>query len=185
MARAGAGTASRYTLKAPRRITHERRLKDCAATTLRFFCETARVLGPQLGHAAVSAAADVQVRSARGSTRFSTLLPARRAARVRVPPRLLADDEVYALLEAHSAALCVADSATRRRRSSHGRYGYFRLRDEGYSRPTSSAGPSDVAAQAAGWDDVFVYFKHEEEGKGPEFAQAFIDDPRRARRHVA
>ena len=29
--------------------------------------------------------------------------------------------------------------------------------------------------QRAAWDDVFVYFKHEEEGKGPEFARTFID----------
>ena len=25
------------------------------------------------------------------------------------------------------------------------------------------------------WDDVSVFFKHEEEGKGPEFAKAFVD----------
>ena len=25
------------------------------------------------------------------------------------------------------------------------------------------------------WDDVFVYFKHEDEGKGPEFAKMFVD----------
>ena len=36
-----------YTLKAPKRITHERRLKDCAADT-KFFTDVARGLGGHL-----------------------------------------------------------------------------------------------------------------------------------------
>jgi hypothetical protein len=30
-----------------------------------------------------------------------------------------------------------------------------------------------VAERSNDWDEVFVYFKHEDEGKGPEFAAAF------------
>ena len=33
----------------------------------------------------------------------------------------------------------------------------------------------ELISHSASWEDVFVYFKHEEEGKGPEFAQAFVD----------
>jgi uncharacterized protein YecE (DUF72 family) len=54
-------------------------------------------------------------------------------------------------------------------------YAYFRLRDEGY-------GPDDIARWAdvirektAGCTDVFVYFKHEEEGKGPEFGRMLME----------
>ena len=32
-----------------------------------------------------------------------------------------------------------------------------------------------IATQTAACKDVFVYFKHEEEGKGPEFARLLID----------
>jgi hypothetical protein len=32
-----------------------------------------------------------------------------------------------------------------------------------------------VREQTAGCKDVYVYFKHEESGKGPEFARAFMD----------
>jgi len=53
-------------------------------------------------------------------------------------------------------------------------YAYFRLRDEGYA-------PSDVErwAQIIGGDtahcgDVFVYFKHEASGKGPEFGRLLM-----------
>src|SRR6478672_3718658 len=38
----------KYSLKAPRQITHIKRLKD-AATALNFFCDSARVLGEALG----------------------------------------------------------------------------------------------------------------------------------------
>ena len=32
-----------------------------------------------------------------------------------------------------------------------------------------------VRAQAEQWDETWVFFKHEEEGKGPEFARIFLD----------
>ena len=53
-------------------------------------------------------------------------------------------------------------------------YGYFRLRDEGYT-PEDIARWGDVMREkASGCGDVFVYFKHEEEGKGPEFAKLLM-----------
>src|SRR5688572_15982251 len=36
----------KLTLKAPKRITHDARLKDCA-DLVRYFCETAATLGPK------------------------------------------------------------------------------------------------------------------------------------------
>jgi hypothetical protein len=32
-----------------------------------------------------------------------------------------------------------------------------------------------VAQHAERWQDAFVYFKHEDEGKGPEFARDFCE----------
>ena len=32
-----------------------------------------------------------------------------------------------------------------------------------------------IRLHQAQWKDTFVYFKHEEEGKGPEFARRLID----------
>ena len=40
--------AFRLTLKAPKRITHDRRLKDCT-TLVQAFCSVAGTLGPKLG----------------------------------------------------------------------------------------------------------------------------------------
>ena len=52
-------------------------------------------------------------------------------------------------------------------------YGYVRLRDEGYAEPDLASWAARIVAEAR-WRDTFVYFKHEDEGKGPEFARAFM-----------
>ena len=33
-----------------------------------------------------------------------------------------------------------------------------------------------IAELTEGLDDTFVYFKHEDQGKGPQFARALLDD---------
>ena len=52
-------------------------------------------------------------------------------------------------------------------------YAYFRLRDEGYQSADIDRWAS-VMRGLDGQKDGFVYFKHEEEGKGPEFAKHLI-----------
>jgi len=83
---------------------------------------------------------------------------------------------VYGLLSARRAALCIADfgdKTTPTRLTA--RHGYFRLRDEGYERADLERWASAILEHRGEWDEVFVYFKHEEEGKGPEFARAFME----------
>ena len=53
-------------------------------------------------------------------------------------------------------------------------YAYFRLRDEGYQQADIERWASTIAALPAS-ADAFVYFKHEEQGLGPEFARRFIE----------
>jgi uncharacterized protein YecE (DUF72 family) len=48
-------------------------------------------------------------------------------------------------------------------------YSYFRLRDEGY-QPADIERWGAIIKNQPGVSDVYVYFKHEEQGKGPEFA---------------
>jgi uncharacterized protein YecE (DUF72 family) len=86
------------------------------------------------------------------------------------------DDAVYERLRARNLALCIADSeklstpvvAT-------ASYGYFRLRDEGYVDADLDRWADVIRLHQAQWKDTFVYFKHEEEGKGPEFARRLMD----------
>ena len=82
------------------------------------------------------------------------------------------EDEVFDQLAARNLALCVADSekmSTPVRVTTD--YAYFRLRDEGYTPDDIKRWGDTISRETATCKDVFVYFKHEEEGKGPEFAK--------------
>ncbi len=85
-------------------------------------------------------------------------------------------EEVYAALRARGAALCIADFGdTTTPTVATARHGYFRLRDEGYTPDDLARWADRLAERRDEWDEVFVYFKHEDEGKGPEFARTFCD----------
>ena len=106
---------------------------------------------------------------------FLTLLPPKTTAAFEFRNASWLEDEVFEALRARNIALCIADSETRQTPLVQtADYAYFRLRDEGY-------GDADIAkwtaaAQQAGATakDVFVYFKHEDEGKGAAFGQQMM-----------
>ena len=74
-------------------------------------------------------------------------------------------------LAGRGLALCVADS---QRLTTPvevtAPYGYFRLRDEGYGDDDLSRWAETIRSSTERCSEVFVYFKHEGKGKGPEFA---------------
>ena len=81
------------------------------------------------------------------------------------------DADVFDVLRARNLALCVADSeklSTPVEMTAD--YAYFRLRDEGYQQADIErwAGVIKSLTQVK---SAFVYFKHEEQGLGPEFAK--------------
>src|SRR5262249_52519322 len=87
------------------------------------------------------------------------------------------DEEVFARLQARNLALCIADSeksSTPVRMTAD--YAYFRLRDEGYSPEDISKWARTIQAETGQCRDVYVYFKHEESGTGPEFARLLLKD---------
>ncbi len=157
----------RYTLKAPKLFTFSKRLVDCEQP-LEFFLGRARRLGDSkaalLFHLPPYMKKDVPVLRS-----FLALVP--RDLRVSFEFRSATwhDDEVYSALADAGCALCISDSdklATPLVATTT--WGYLRLRDEGY-------GPADIARwheqiRAQKWDEAFVYFKHEDAGKGAVFA---------------
>lgn len=166
-----AQTPSPYklTLKAPRRITHDTRLRNCA-DPLRGFCGVAGTLGDKLGALLFQLPPNFKKDLAVFDAFLADLPPGARAAfEFRHPS--WHDDEVFARLAGRGVALCVADSE---KLSAPVRvtcdYAYFRLRDEGYTPDDIARWADTIAAATAACRDVFVYFKHEDEGKGPEFA---------------
>jgi len=166
-----AGTPDGFTfaLKAPQRITHMARLRDCQESLARFL-HVAGGLGdraaPLLFQLPPNLKSDLPRLEA-----FLELLPAgtRAAFEFRHPSWL--EDETLTLLRAHNAALCIADSERMDTPAVlTADYAYFRLRDEGYEADDIAAWADTIAETTAGCRDAFVYFKHEEAGKGPVFA---------------
>lgn len=164
----------RLTLKAPKRITHIARLRDCAEL-LQYFLKTAATLGPKLGAILFQLPPyfrkDLAVLDA-----FLALLSPGCCAAFEFRHASWMDAEVFARLRARNLALCVADSekfSTPLEITAS--YGYFRLRDEGYTPEDLRRWAGMIRASAAACDDVYVYFKHEEAGKGPQFARLLID----------
>lgn len=51
-------------------------------------------------------------------------------------------------------------------------YGYARLRKEAYEPGELTRWAEKFADQ--GWQDAFVFFKHEDEGAGPALAREFV-----------
>ena len=160
----------RFTLKAPKRITHDRRLKD-VGDLVRSFCDLASSLGPRLAallfQLPPNLKCDLDVFDA-----FLDTLPPKVPAAFEFRNASWLEDPVYERLRARNLALCIADTATRRRRSSRPPTTATSACATRATRPpTSRAGP-DIATHAPRWREAFVYFKHEDEGKGPEFGQA-------------
>jgi uncharacterized protein YecE (DUF72 family) len=163
----------KLTLKAPKRITHDARLKNCG-DAVRQFMETAATLGPKLGALLFQLPPNLKKDLLLLDDFLETFPPRVRAAFEFRHPSWL-DDAVYARLSARNLALCVADSD---KLSTPvvitADYGYFRLRDEGYGPDDIARWAGTIRDQAPGAGDVFVYFKHEESGKGPQFARLLM-----------
>jgi uncharacterized protein YecE (DUF72 family) len=170
-----AQTPSPYklTLKAPRRITHDNRLK-AVGPFVSSFCQVADTLGDKLGSLLFQLPPNLKKDVALFDA-FLAELPPRVTAAFEFRHESWLDEEIFSRLAARNLALCVADSE---KMSAPvritARYAYFRLRDEGYTPDDIRRWADTIAAATAESSDVFVYFKHEEEGKGPEFARLLM-----------
>jgi len=170
-----AATPERFklTLKAPKRITHDRRLKECA-DAVRQFLETAAVLGPKLGALLFQLPPNLKKDLALFDA-FLDTFPPKVCAAFEFRHASWFDHDVFSRLRARGLALCVADSEKLSAPVEiTAPYAYFRLRDEGYTPEDIEKWAGVVKGLEGRCEDVFVYFKHEEAGKGPEFGKALL-----------
>ncbi len=158
-----------FTLKAPRRITHDLRLRD-AADPLTYFCDTAKALKAKLGAMLFQLPPFLKKDVARLEDFLHQLPPGFRPAFEFRHQSWFADD-VFECLRRFDVALCIAEHEERSapfEQTAH--FGYFRLRRPDYSDAEIEAWAQRLQQAATQWKDIFVYFKHEGEGKGPIFA---------------
>ena len=163
----------RFVLKVPRKISHARKLDD-AGRLLSDLLEAAGALSGHRGPLFFQ----LPPTSKKDPTRLRALLALipsglRAAFEFRHPSWF--DEEVFGLLRDHRAALCVADAdggpevpfvAT-------ADWGYLRLRRPDYADEEIQAWAKRVQEQ--GWRDAFVYFKHEDEARGPRLARRYLE----------
>ncbi len=161
-----------FVLKASRRITHFQRLKE-TDDLLRYLLETAAALGPKLGallfQLPPNFKADVERLEA-----FLERLPPRYRAAFEFRHPSWHDEEVYAALRSHGqAALCIADTGSESDPplTATAPWGYLRLRREEYGDAELAAWAARVREQP--WEEVYVFFKHEDAGAGPRLAARF------------
>ena len=163
----------KFTLKAPRRITHDAKLVNCENLTAEF-CLVAGTLGESAWGAAVSTAAVPEERS-RAARRVPRHAPAKSARCLRVSSSLLVRCRGVRRLKERGRALCVADSEKLETPLEvTADFGYFRLRDEGYQPADIEEWARKIAPLGERCNDIYVYFKHEEQGIGPEFARQLM-----------
>jgi uncharacterized protein YecE (DUF72 family) len=157
-----------FTLKAPRRITHEKRLRE-AASDVTEFLRRAVALGNKLGVLLFQLPPFLKKDVPRVQDFLGTLPSDSRVA-FEFRNASWHDDEVYEALRARGAMLCVTDTdegdtplvAT-------SDCGYVRLRRTHYDDAGLRAWVERIAAQRLA--RTYVYFMHEDEALGTRFAQ--------------
>jgi uncharacterized protein YecE (DUF72 family) len=160
-----------FAVKAPQVITHLKRLRNVDAETyhlVRTLSVLDRKLGPTLFQFPGSFRADTDVLH-----NFLNLIPADMlcAFEFRSPSWMTTD--ILGLLHKRKCSLCVADTDENPANQiiSTAPWGYLRLRRSDYTDSDLSRWVERILSQK--WQKAFVFFKHEEEARGPELAVLF------------
>jgi uncharacterized protein YecE (DUF72 family) len=162
-----------FVLKAPQRITHVQRLRD-AGDSVSYLLGVAGTLKERLGPLLFQTPPYLTLDVKRLRECLSLFPPQCRAA-FEFRHQSWFTDEVYQVLRDHRAALCVAEAENDLRIPlvSTADWGYLRLRRPDYGDAELLSWARRVQRQE--WRDAFVFFKHEEEGKGPQMARRFLE----------
>jgi uncharacterized protein YecE (DUF72 family) len=163
----------RFALKAPQKLTHWAKLRDCADTLEYFYGIVSKLgnkLGPILFQLPPSFKKDAAVFGS-----FLRELPLVQAA-FEFRHKSWFDDEIFGLLKARKLALCIADTDTMTTPPKVTTdYGYLRLRREDYQKVDIERWAKFVRQQQGQWREAFIYFKHEESGIGPKLARQMVE----------
>jgi len=158
----------KFTLKAPRRITHDQRLRECEANVAEFL-RRAGALDGKLGALLFQLPPYLKKDIPRLQD-FLALLPAGREVAFEFRNATWHDDDVYELLRGRNAILCVTDTdegdtpfvAT-------ADCGYVRLRRTHYDDDDLHGWVRQIASK--GLPKTYVYFMHEDEALGTRFGR--------------
>ena len=162
----------RFSIKATQRITHIKRLNNCADET-KYLLETAALLEQRLGVVLFQLPPNAK-KDADRLKAFLELLPEKTRAAFEFRHESWLDDEIRDLLRAKDCALVVSDTDEKPLSEiiSTASWGYLRLRRTNYEEKDLQEWMKRV--QNEKWSDAFIFFKHEDEGTGPKLAAQFL-----------
>lgn len=162
----------RFSLKAPQRVTHFSKLKECGGAMQDFYAAVKGLggkLGPVLFQLPATFKADVGLLG-----KFLKSLPGGLRAAFEFRHESWLTEEIYAELSDANAALCWAESEDFDvPKVMTADFGYLRPRRGDYTKEDLADRAQTMCAQESKWREAFVYFKHEESGTGPDFARSF------------
>jgi uncharacterized protein YecE (DUF72 family) len=164
--------AFRFAIKASRRITHMRRLKD-TDSEMQFLIGNLQSMGTRLGAILFQLPPNLKVDLPRLEA-FLELLPARAPAAFEFRHPSWFNDAVLEALRRRNCALVHVDGHEDDEETSPGAmvstadWGYLRLRREDYDAAAVAAWRARIEAQP--WREAYVFFKHET--LGPRLAAA-------------
>jgi uncharacterized protein YecE (DUF72 family) len=153
----------RFTLKASRRITHIKRLKE-PGEPIDWLFGSARALGDRLGPVLFQLPPNLK-RDDERLAAFLACLPEGALATVEFRHETWFDEATYAQLRARGVALCISDEGEGEKATplvATTGWGYLRLRRESYTDGELAEIGDKIAAQS--WSEVYAYFKHEQGG---------------------
>lgn len=164
----------RFAPKAPQQITHRQKLVG-SSDAVAAFLTAAGALGDKLGPALFQLPPFMKKDLPR-LTDFLAQLPAGARAAFEFRHESWFSDDVYDALRARGAALCLAeaDELNTPVVPTAG-WGYLRLRRTEYDDDALAAWVGRLRELSAGWSEAYVYFKHEDAGKGPALAARLRD----------
>jgi uncharacterized protein YecE (DUF72 family) len=162
-----------FTLKAPRRITHELRLKECE-THVAEFLRRAQALGAKLGPLLFQLPPFLKKDLPRLRD-FLALLPAGRAAAFEFRNDSWQDEEVHALLRGKGAMLCYTDTDKGESPPvvATAASAYLRLRRTHYDEAELGEWAERIAMLSL--SRAYVYFMHEDDALGAVFARKLLE----------
>jgi uncharacterized protein YecE (DUF72 family) len=167
----------RFTLKANQRITHWKRLAD-ADEDVRIFLELGKILGERLGTVLYQCPPNLEYDRGLIEAFVGYLPPQPRAA---MEFRHASWVEARDLLLEQGVAWCVAETDEKDPGPddlSWEPFGYLRLRKTAYTDDELAAWAARIRPALDAGNDVYLYFKHEDEGASTKMAdrlRAFVE----------
>ena len=163
----------RFVLKASRRITHIKRLREAGDETT-YLYQAAGALAAHMGVVLFQLPPNFQKDLSRLRA-FLDQLPTGRGAAFEFRHPSWFEDDVFDSLRERHCALCQSDTDEEPVKTvlSTSDWGYLRLRQEKYTKKQLENLAHQVAAQP--WGSAYVFFKDEGEGRGPKYARQWLE----------